>query len=481
MNNELFDCLIIGAGVSGAAIARYLAKYQLKIAVLEKHNDVGEETTNANSAIVHSGYDPKPLSKKAYFNVLGNKMMPKLCEELDVPFKKIGSLTVGFDDEDLKTLNDLLLRAQTNKVKARIIEQKELFKIEPNINKLATCALFCEDAGIISPFNLVVNLMENAMDNGVKLFLNWEVENIIKDNGLYIVTNKEGDTFKAKTLVNASGVFADDINTLLEKSDFKIIPRKGQYIVLDHFDSNFVKHVLFSLPTKVGKGVLVAPTTSNNYIIGPSNEESLKDDTSTTVEVLNYVKETATKLVENIPFQESIRQFSGVRANVDRDDFIIQESTSNEGYFKVCGIMSPGLASAPAIGEYVANLVSTNLKAKENPQFNPSIRKGLNLTTLGIDKYNELIKSDPRYGNMICRCEKISEGEIVDAISRNCGPTTVKGVKKRLRPGFGKCQGTFCQDEVIKILARELKIPLNEVNYSELHTEILKYKVKNHE
>ena len=478
-NKDVFDCLIIGGGVIGCSIARYLSRFNINAILLEKHSDVCEEVSSANSAIVHSGYDPKPGTLKAKFNVLGNKMMEQVCKDLDVPYIKNGSLTIGFNGDDKKTILELIERAKINGVKARFIEKDELHNMEPNLNEECLCALYAEDSAIVSPFELTIAFMENAMDNGVKLSLDSEVINIERDidNGLYhVYTNK--DEFIAKSLVNATGLYSDKILSLIEKPSYKINPRKGEYILLDHFNANFVKHTLFMCPTKVGKGVLVSPTTSYNYIIGPSNELTDIEDTSTDFETLNEIKEVASKLIKNIPYGEVIRTFAGTRPNPDTDDFIIEESKENPLFFNVGGIMSPGLASSPAIGEYVSNLIKEKLNFSENLDYNPIRRKVFKLTSLGKDKYNELIKKDPTYGHIICRCEKVSEGEIIDSIHRNCGARTIKGVKKRLRAGFGKCQGCFCQEEVLKILARELNVDINQIRYKDEGSEILKYPSK---
>lgn len=478
MKNNVYDVVIIGGGVIGCSVARYLSRFELNYCLVERHFDVGEETSSANSAIVHSGYDPLPGTLKAYFNVKGNKMMKEVSDELDVPFKQIGSLTVGFNDEDLNTLKSLKERADKNEVEAEIILDPKLHEIEPNLSKNATCALLCPTAGIISPFELTVAFMENAMDNGAKLFLEKEVVALKKEDDLYKITFKDNDVFYAKAIVNATGVESDNVLSMLETPRYKINSRKGEYFVLDHFNPNFVKHTLFMCPTKVGKGVLVSPTTSYNYLVGPSNDASKKEDTSTDPATLKSIKESAAKLIENIPYFEVIRVFSGVRANPDNDDFVIEESKTNEFLFNVGGIMSPGLASSPAIGEYVSELIAKRLNLKENPNFNPCRRKHPSLAKLGEVKYNELVKKDPRFGRMVCRCEKVSEGEIVDVINRNCGARTIKGVKRRCRPGFGKCQGTFCQEEVIKILARELNVDVSKIKYKDSGSEILKYPSK---
>lgn len=475
----IYDVVIIGGGVIGCSIARYLSKYKVKGILIEKHDDVGEETSAANSAIVHSGYDPLPNTKKAYFNVKGNKMMENVCKELSVPFIKNGSLTIGFNDEDLITLKKLEERGKENGVDVRILNKEELHKIEPSLNDNCLYGLLAKDSGIVSPFELTIAFMENAMDNGFELLLGNEVTTIKHENDLYKVTTNNGKTYESKALVNATGLYSDEILSKVEKPTYKINPRKGEYILLDHFSSSWCKHTLFMCPTKVGKGVLISPTTSYNYIIGPSNDESLKEDTSTDTLTINELKKSAAKLIDNIPYFETIRTFAGVRANPDNDDFIIEESKVNPNLFNVGGIMSPGLASSPAIGEYVASLIKEKLNLIENPTFNPLRRPVYSYNHDGKDKINELIKENPLYGKMICRCEKVSEGQIIDAIHRNCGATTIKGVKKRVRAGFGRCQGAFCEEDVAKILARELKQDISTITFKDKGSEVFKYKKGN--
>lgn len=479
----IYDCIVIGCGLIGASVSRYLSKYNCSVLTLERHNDVGEETSSANSSIVHSGYDPKPHTLKAKFNRLGNLMMKQVCEELDVPYINNGSLTVAFSEEEIETLKELEVRSKANEVPCKIVYQDELREMEPNISSNALAALYCPTCGIVNPFLLNVGYMENAMDNGVELKLNTEVVDIKYINGIYHVFTKDGDKFECKVLINCTGQMSAKMHSILEKPNYDIIFRKGEYILLDHFDKNFIKHTLFMCPTKEGKGVLVSPTTSYDYIIGPSNDLTTINDTSTDSETFAFLKDSAKKLVTDIPYMNTIRQFAGVRANSSVGDFVIEESKNYPLFIEVGGIMSPGLASSPAIGEYVANMVKEKLNLKTKDSYNPLIRKHLNLASLGIDGFNNLIKENPDFGRIICRCEKISEGEIVDCIHRNCGATTVKGVKKRCRPGFGKCQGTFCQEEVIKILARELNKPIDSICYSEKGSEVLKYfaKGKDHE
>ena len=475
----IYDVIIVGGGVIGCAIARELSKYKLRTVLLEKNNDVCNETSAANSAIVHSGYDPLPNSLKAKMNVLGNSMYPQMCKELDVPFIQNGSLTIATTDDEMNTLLSLQKRANENRVETKILSSEEVLKLEPQLNKDIKGALFAPTCGIVNPFELTVALMENAMDNGVELLLNHEVNNIKINENSVSVFCKNDKELECKVLINAAGLFADDINAFVDKDSFTITPRKGQYFVLDHFDLNFVKHTLFMVPSDKGKGVLVTPTTSGNYLIGPSSDfVDDKQDLSTTKDILDSVRSQASRIIENIPYANLIRQYSGLRAVSSTGDFIIEHSKVSKNLINVAGIQSPGLASCPAIALKVVELLKECMPLNENEKFNPIRRKVYRLKEMSLEDKNKLISENPQFGHIVCRCEKISEGEIVDCIHRNCGATTVKGVKKRCRPGFGKCQGAMCEASVIKILARELKKDESEILYSENDSNILKYETK---
>ena len=475
----IYDVIIVGGGVIGCAIARELSKYKLRTVLLEKNNDVCNETSAANSAIVHSGYDPLPNSLKAQMNVLGNSMYPQMCKELDVPFIQNGSLTIATTDDEMNTLLSLQKRANENKVETKILSSEEVLKLEPQLNKDIKGALFAPTCGIVNPFELTVALMENAMDNGVELLLNHEVNNIKINENSVSVFCKNDKELECKVLINAAGLFADDINAFVDKDSFTITPRKGQYFVLDHFDLNFVKHTLFMVPSDKGKGVLVTPTTSGNYLIGPSSDfVDDKQDLSTTKDILDSVRSQASRIIENIPYANLIRQYSGLRAVSSTGDFIIEHSKVSKNLINVAGIQSPGLASCPAIALKAVELLKECMPLNANEEFNPIRRKVYRLKEMSLEDKNKLISENPQFGHIVCRCEKISEGEIVDCIHRNCGATTVKGVKKRCRPGFGKCQGAMCEASVIKILARELKKDESEILYSENGSNILKYETK---
>lgn len=468
----MYDIIIIGAGVIGSMIARTLSQYKLNILVLEKENDVGNGASSANSAIVHSGYDPEPGSLKAKLNVRGNALFDQVTKELDVEFERIGSITLANTLEEVAILKSLEERAKLNGVKVEILDHEELKKIEPSITDKVIKGLLAPTCGIINPFELVVAAMENAMDNGVKLNLCEEVKSISKEECFIVNTNK--DSYETKYVINCAGVYSDKVNEMINEKTFTIQPRRGEYFVLDHFDNNYVKHVLFNVPSSKGKGVLVSPTTNYNYLVGPSSEYVLeKDDVSTDKETLDNVKVNAYSLVDNLRLDKQIRIFSGIRAVSDTGDFVIEETIPY--FINVAGIQSPGLASSPAIAETVASMIKDKEK-KEN--YNPYRRPLLRLNKKTLAERNEFYKKDPTFGNIICRCEKITEGEIIDVIKRNCGATSIKGVKKRVRPGFGKCQGGFCEAYVLKILARELGEKQESIVYGKENAYILKERTK---
>ena len=469
------DILIIGAGVIGGSIARELSKYNLDVVVVDKEADVANGTTKANSAIVHAGYDAIEGTLMAKYNVLGNAMFDKLSKELDFPFKRIGSLVVANSEDEREHIEDLLKRGIENNIpNIRIIEKEELKKIEPKINKDAVAALLAPTGGIVGPWEMTIALFENAVDNGVKLDLNTEVLKIEKINGGYsVVTNKRD--YEVSCVINASGVYADKIHNMVAKETFKIIPRRGQYFVLDKTQGELVNHVIFQCPTKLGKGVLVTPTVHGNVLVGPDAEDlECRENLATTSERLDFVREHALKSIEELNFREGIRNFAGLRAQPSINDFIVEEVEEARGFIDVAGIKSPGLSSAPAIALDVVEIAKEILgDVKLNKEFKANRRPHFEFISETSEKKAELIYEDRRYGNMICRCENITEGEIVDSIHRNVGATTVDGVKKRCRPGMGRCQGGFCGPRIQEILARELGKSLEEIVLDKADSYIL--------
>jgi glycerol-3-phosphate dehydrogenase len=473
------DVIIIGAGAVGAFVARNLSRYKASVLVLEEQNDVGDVTSMANSAIVHSGYDPVPGTKKAYFNVKGNAMFPKLCEELDVEFEQNGSLTVALDDKQFAMLEGLQERAKENGVPTRLVLTEELLKMEPNLNPCVKGALFCPTAGIVNPFTLTAHAFENALDNGVKLRLGEKVVDIKEKDGVYSVKTTKGE-YQAKMVVDCAGLHSAEIASMVEPVEWKVNARKGQYYVLDHFKPGFVNSVLFPLPSEKGKGILVSKTTSGNYIVGPSSEwnEDL-DDFSTDAATLANVREQATAMVPGIPFREQIRVFAGNRATPSTHDFIIEPLPHHPGFICCGGIESPGLVSSPAIGEHVVEqLIAPFLKLEEKKQWEPCVRKHIRIASLPMEERNRLIKENPHYGIMVCNCEKVSLGELEDELNRSLPCLTIKAMKKRTRAGFGKCQGGFCQPKVLLLLAKKLGIDPTEVKYDRDHSEVLEGRSK---
>lgn len=459
----MYDVLIIGAGIMGASISRELSKYKLKTIILEKENDVADGTSKANSAIIHAGYDAKEGTLMAKYNAKGNEMFSKIAVELDIPFKRIGSFVLAFSEEEKEHLNMLYERGLKNGVpQMEILNFEEIKKIEPNVSDSVVAGLYAKTAGIIGPWEATIGMIENAMDNGVELVLNSEVIAIEKKDNLYSVKDSKGNIYESKIIINCAGVYTDKVHNFVYPCDYKIIPRRGQYFVMDKNEGKKVNSVIFQCPNKLGKGVLVTPTVHGNLLLGPDSQDILdKEDKATTTEQLEFIKERATKSVKNISLREVIRTFAGLRAESDTEDFVIK-NTNN--FIDVAGIKSPGLSAAPAIAEEVSQMI---IKILENPpkkeDFNPFRKKQIRFMELSNENKKEIIKKDSSYGRIICRCENITEGEIIDSIHRNIGATTVDGVKRRCRPGMGRCQGGFCGPRIQEILAKELNKPLESI------------------
>ena len=462
----MYDIAVIGAGITGSAIARELSKYNLKTVVIEKGLEVCQGTTKANSAIVHGGFDAKEGSLKAKLNVEGNRLYKDLCEELNVEFKQTGSLVLAFDDEDVKHIEELYNRGiNNNAIGLKILNKEEVLKIEPNVNQNVVAALLCESAGIVCPFNLNVALKENAITNGVELNLESEVIDINKEDDVFIIKINNKEDIRAKYVINATGVYADKLNNMIGGDEYFIIPRKGEYKILDKSEGKMVNHVLFQCPTAKGKGTLVTQTVHGNLLVGP-NATVVEDreDITTSRAGINEIVTDSKKSIENIDFRKTITSFAGLRATPNTGDFMIFASQKCKNFINVGGIESPGLASAPAVAKYVLNILKEEgLALYENTEFNPIRKRNKPFIHMTKEEREEVVKNDERYRRIICRCESVTEGEIVDAINSPCGARTVDGVKRRVRPGMGRCQGGFCGPKVIEILARELNIEIEDV------------------
>lgn len=471
------DVVIIGCGITGSLIAHELSKYHLKVVVLEKNNDVALESTGANSAIVHSGHDPKPNTLKARFNLEGNRMFPALCQELQVDYQQIGAFVVSTGEEESEILNTLEQQAKDRQIPYSRLKRDEIIAQEPHIGDAVKEALSLPTTGIITPWKVTIAAMEEAIENGVELYLNHEVIGIDRvENGYRIMTND--GTFDTLMVINAAGVYADKIAGYLNDTHYQITPRRGEYYILGKLTEPIVNHIIYPVPSSKGKGVLVVPTIHGNVLLGPNSEPILdKDDVSTT-NALDEVKKNVVKTVKDIPFQKMIRTFSGLRATGNKGDFVIEEDEHNENFIHVSCIESPGLTSAPAIAQYVKEtFVAKKIKMVKKEHYQKR-RPDIVMAHLSSEEKNQLIQQDSRFGRIICRCEKISEGEIIDVIHRHAGATTIDGVKKRCRPGMGGCQGGFCSPEVLAILARELGVDKQDIEYKGKHTEILPAKAK---
>lgn len=476
----MYDVLIIGAGVIGGSIFRELTKYNLKVSVLEKENDVSMGTTKANSAIIHAGFDPNPESVVAKYNVRGNEMYEGICKELDVPFKRNGAMVVAFAEENMATLETLYKKGVKMGVKGlRLLSKEETLKKEPNLNDTVVGALYAPTSGIVCPFQYTIALFENAVSNGGELYLESEVVSIEKNDGIFFVKTKDGKEFKARYVVNAAGVYADEVHNMIAKEKFSIRPRTGEYIVFDKSQGRLFNSTIFPCPSKMGKGILVSPTVHGNLFIGPNAIDiDDKENKSTTQLGLDEIKKAANITTSKINYRESIRNFAGLRAISSTGDFIIEENDDVKGFIDVAGIKSPGLTCAPAIAEDVVKILKgAGLDLERKTNF-ISRRKQVRFMDLSVDERNELIKENPQYGNIVCRCESITEGEIVDAINRSFGQISIDGVKRRCRPGMGRCQGGFCSPKVLDIIAREKNIFKEDVNLDKKDSFVLLEKTK---
>lgn len=459
----MYDVIIIGAGVSGCAIARELSRYKLKTMVLEKALDVCEGTSKANSGIAHAGYDAKPGTLKAKLNVEGSRRMKALSEELDFPYKQNGSLVLCFDEKDRSKLEELKKRGECNGVPdIRILNREEVLSLEPGAGEQVVSALYAPTGAIVCPFGLTIALAENAAVNGVEFQFGAKVKVIRKAAEGYLIETNKG-SFETKLVINAAGVYADELHNMVSEEKMKLTPRRGEYLLCDKLSKGIPSHTLFQLPTALGKGVLVTPTVHGNLLIGPTAEDiEDKEGIETTAEGMELIREKAALSVKELPLRQVITSFAGLRAH-GGEDFIIKEVPDAPGFIDVAGIESPGLTCAPAIGVYVADIVKKLLSLAEKENFIAERRGIPSMALASGQERQRLILENPAYANVICRCEMVTEGEIIDAIRRPVGARTTDGIKRRTRAGMGRCQSGFCNPKVVEILARELGVDESEV------------------
>ncbi len=479
-----YDILIIGSGITGASIAFELSKYDLKVAVIEKENDVSMMTTKANSGIIHAGYDPKPGTKMARLNVLGNKMVHDLYPLMNFSFSPCGSLVIGKTEEEHEMIDTLYKRGVENGVPELYVlkTKEEVHAVEPYLNDDIDYALYSKTAGIVSPWELCLALAYNAKVNGVDFYFDSKVIDIDLKNDTYFVKTTK-DTFEGKYVINCAGLFADDIYKMALKGKaegFEIKPCKGEYFLLDKEQGYLSKQVIFQCPTKLGKGVLVTKTVHGNLLVGPNaSYDCDKEDTSTTSDALNFIKEKSKYSVDKINFMTNIRNFTGERASIDGyDDFLIEESKYLKGFINFAGIKSPGLSSAVAFGSEAKEILSKDgvvFKEKEHFEY---YKMETHFRDLSLEEKEAKIKENKYYGQVICRCETVTEAEILNAIHAPIPGTTIDAIKRRCNAGMGRCQGGFCSPKILKILMNELHLSFDEVYQDKTGSKVLVGKTK---
>ncbi len=465
----MYDVTIIGAGITGSLIAHELSKYNLNVLVLEKESDVACGATAANSAMVHSGHDPKSGTLKCKYNLLGNRMYADLCKELKVAYDPIGAFVVATSKDEEEKLDTLVNQCIERNVPYEVLSGEKARELESNLSDNVTKALSLPTTAVISPWELTIAAMEEAMLNDVELKLDYEVKDIKKVDDKFIINNE----IETKVLVNCAGVYCDNITNMLRVSPYKVEAKKGEYYVLDHTGKQLVNHVIYPIPTAKGKGVLAVPTVHHNVLLGPNSDYCEDKDDVSTGSGLDYVKKEINKTIKNIPFNKIIHNYAGLRPHIDLNDFYIQEDDQINNFIHVAGIESPGISAAPAIAkDVVENIINPKFNINKKNEY---IRREafIRLNEMSDDKKEELINKDPDFGKIICRCENISLGEIKDCINRKCGARTIRAIKMRVRPGMGRCQGGFCEPEVFKILANESKQDIKDIRLNKKGSEVV--------
>ena len=475
----MYDVVIIGAGVTGGAIARFLSAYRGSFCVLERSEDVCTGTSKANSAIIHAGFDAAHGSLMAKYNLLGNRMYPELAKELDFDYKNNGSLVLALHEEDIHKLEALMENGRKNGVeKLEIVGRERLKELEPAVGHVPVAALYAPTAGIICPFGATIAFAENACTNGVEFRFDTEVKGLSPaedENGesFWVIQTAQG-VIHSRCVVNAAGVYSDVLHNMVSADKIHITPRRGDYLLLDRKTGGYVRHTVFQVPGKFGKGVLVSPTVHGNTIIGPTAEDiDDKEGVETTSEGFDDLMEKAGFAFDDLPLREVITSFAGLRAHEARHDFILGEVKDAPGFFDCAGIESPGLTAAPAIGKEIAGQLADKLGLDANPDF-VGTRKGfLDAKRLPLDEIAVLVKEKPEYGRIVCRCEQVSEGAIIDAIRRPLGARSLDGVKRRVRAGMGRCQGGFCSPRIMDILAREWGVDPADITKAGGHSSVI--------
>lgn len=469
------DIIVIGAGVVGCSIARELSKYNLDVLVVEKNSDVSEGISKGNSGIVHAGYNEKIGTLKAKLNIEGNKIFDDLSRDLQFPFKRNGAFILAFKDEEMKTLESLKENGEKLGVEGlEILTREEALNIEPNLNKEIVGVLNVKTSGIVSPYEMTIALAENAAENGVEFKLNSKVTNIEKIFEGYKVTLNNKEVVSGKIIINASGLEGAFLNNLISMTKREINPVKGEYCLFDKVAGAMINKTLFQVPNKLSKGVLVTPTAEGNLLVGPNAVEGKTLETSR--EGIDEILDKSKKSIEELPVARILNTFSGIRPKTKEGDFIIEEVADAKNFINVIGIDSPGLTAAPAIGVYVVNMIKEKLDLVEKKNFKKTREKIVRFAELSLEEKNRLIKEKPAYGHMVCKCEFVTEGEIVEAIHRPIKALTVDAIKRRTRASMGGCQGVGCTLPISKILSRELGIDISDINKNSEGSPVVGFK-----
>ncbi|MDU7844300.1 MAG: NAD(P)/FAD-dependent oxidoreductase [Clostridium perfringens] len=469
------DIIVIGAGVVGCSIARELSKYNLDVLVVEKNSDVSEGISKGNSGIVHAGYNEKIGTLKAKLNIEGNKIFDDLSRDLQFPFKRNGAFILAFSDEEMKTLESLKENGEKLGVEGlEILTREEALNIEPNLNKEIVGVLNVKTSGIVSPYEMTIALAENAAENGVEFKLNSKVTSIEKISEGYKVTLNNKELVSGKLIINASGLEGAFLNNLVSMSKREINPVKGEYCLFDKVAGAMINKTLFQVPNKLSKGVLVTPTAEGNLLVGPNAVEGKTLETSR--EGIDEILDKSKKSLEELPVARILNTFSGIRPKTKEGDFIIEEVEDAKNFINVIGIDSPGLTAAPAIGVYVVNMIKEKLDLVEKKNFKKTREKIVRFAELSLEEKNRLIKEKPAYGHMVCKCEFVTEGEIVEAIHRPIKALTVDAIKRRTRASMGGCQGVGCTLPISKILSRELGIDISDINKNSEGSPVIGFK-----
>ncbi len=477
----IYDVAIIGGGVVGGLLARELSRYRITLCILEKEEDVAMGTSKANSAIVHAGFDAVPGTLKAKLNVKGAFLMPKITKELGVPYQNNGSMVLAFTEEDLGHIRMLYQRGLDNGVPdMKLLSPEEVWELEPNVSREIKGALLASSAGIVCPYELTIGAIGNAMDNGVELMRSFKVASIQETEEGFLLTSEDSQEVSARYVVNAAGIYSDEVAAFMGGCGVTITPRKGEYMLLDKTQGRTVSHTIFQPPSAMGKGVLVTPTVDGNLLLGPTAvDQKDKEDTSTTAEGLNSLSEAAKRSVPDLNLRAVITSFAGLRATPDNHDFTIAPSEKNGRFINAVGIESPGLSAAPAIAEYIRDLLKeAGLALEEKEDFHPIRPPYAKFRERTEEERKALIQKDPRYGRIVCRCETVTEGEIIEALTRNPKAVDMDGIKRRTRAGMGRCQAGFCTPITVELLAQELGIPTEQVTKFGKGSEMLMGKTK---